>query len=132
MAYPYLPSPHRTEDDFRRWFGDYFTNTSSGSGITYELTPSQREYPKVEIEAPPSFTLSTELYSAMKCYTPKKIIRNGPATIVMWPDGTKTVVKRADGEEDNTYSAFCAALAIKIFGSNSKLKKTIKNLTEEQ
>ena len=67
-----------------------------------------------------------------KMYTPKKIIRNGPATIVMWPDNTKTVVKRADGEEDNTYSAFCAALAIKIFGSNSKLKKTVKTHTEKQ
>lgn len=67
-----------------------------------------------------------------KLYTPKKIIRNGPATIVMWPDGTKTVVKRAEGEENNTYSAFCAALAIKIFGSDSRLEKIVKNLTEEQ
>lgn len=64
--------------------------------------------------------------------TPKRILRHGPATIVFWQDGTKTIVKLSEGEEDNAYSAFTAALAIKIFGSNSKLKKMVKKLTEEQ
>ena len=65
-------------------------------------------------------------------FTPTRILRSGPATIVFWPDGTKTVVKRAPDEEDNAYAAFTAALGIKIFGSNSKLKKTVKDLMEEQ
>lgn len=64
-------------------------------------------------------------------FTPKRILRHGPATIVFWGDGTKTVVKRAPDEPDNEYAAFTAALAIKIFGSNSKLKKIVKKLTEE-
>ena len=63
---------------------------------------------------------------------PKRILRHGPATIVFWCDGTKTVVKRAPDEPDNEYAAFTAALAIKIFGSNSKLKKIVKTFTEEQ
>lgn len=61
---------------------------------------------------------------------PKRILRHGPATIVFWGDGTKTVVKRAPDEPDNEYTAFTAALAIKIFGSNSKLKKIVKTFTE--
>jgi hypothetical protein len=65
-------------------------------------------------------------------FTPNRILRSGPATIVFWADGTKTIVKRAPDEEDNAYAAFTAALAIKIFGSNSKLKKMVKTLTEEQ
>lgn len=65
-------------------------------------------------------------------FTPNRILRSGPATIVFWADGTKTVVKRAPDEEDNAYAAFTAALAIKIFGSNSKLKKIVKTKTEEQ
>ena len=65
-------------------------------------------------------------------FIPNRILRSGPATIVFWADGTKTVVKRAPDEEDNAYAAFTAALAIKIFGSNSKLKKMVKTLTEEQ
>ena len=126
----WLYADESSDESATAWNAILTTNTSSS--YTCQLAPSTGENPKLEVAAPPSFTLSTELYSAMKCYTPKKIIRNGPATIVMWPDNTKTVVKRADGEEDNTYSAFCAALAIKIFGSNSKLKKTVKTHTEEQ
>lgn len=63
---------------------------------------------------------------------PKRILRHGPATIVFWGDGTKTVVKRAPDEPDNEYTAFTAALAIRIFGSNSKLKKIVKTFTEDQ
>lgn len=65
-------------------------------------------------------------------YTPKKIIRNGPATIVFWNNGKKTVVMKADGDTDNPYNAFCAALAIRIFGNNSALKRIIAEKTEEQ
>lgn len=64
--------------------------------------------------------------------TPKRILRSGPATIVFWVDGTKTIVKRAPDEEDNEYAAFTAALAIRIFGSNSKVKKIVKTKLEEQ
>lgn len=68
----------------------------------------------------------------ISAFTPMRILRNGPATIVFWPDGTKTVVKRAPDEPDNEYVAFTAALAIKIFGSNSALKRIIAEKTEEQ
>ncbi len=63
---------------------------------------------------------------------PPKILRSGRATIVFWPDGTKTIVKRAKDEPDNDYAAFTAALGIKIFGSNSALRRTIKRKTTVQ
>lgn len=44
----------------------------------------------------------------------------------------KTVVKCAADEVPDDYDAFTAALAIKIFGSNSKLKKVIRSKTEIQ
>lgn len=56
---------------------------------------------------------------------PKRIIKDGPATIVFWRDGTKTVVKRAEDEPDNDYAAFTAALAIKVLGNNSKVRKIV-------
>lgn len=70
--------------------------------------------------------------AAKDVYTPKRILRSGRATIVFWKDGTKTVVKRTPDEPDNEYAAFTAALAIKVFGSNSKVKRVIQNKTEEQ
>lgn len=63
---------------------------------------------------------------------PKRIVKSGRATIVFWEDGTKTVVKRSPDEQDNDYNAFLAALGIKIFGSNSQLKKIIKEQTVVQ
>ena len=62
-------------------------------------------------------------------YTPKRILRSGPATIVFWEDGTKTIVKLSNGEEDNAYTAFTAALARKIYGSNSAVKRLINQKT---
>lgn len=56
-------------------------------------------------------------------FSPKKIIHNGPATIVFWTDGSKTVVKCAAGTDPDLYNAFCAAFAKKVFGTNSRLKK---------
>ena len=73
--------------------------------------------------------------------TPKKIIVNGPATIVIWEDGSKTVVKKEVGlhvgylsrvgEDNFAYYGFLAALAKKIFGNNSHLKRVIKDATRE-
>lgn len=63
---------------------------------------------------------------------PERIVKSGRATIVFWEDGTKTVVKRSPDEPDNDYNAFLAALGIKIFGSNSQLKKIIKEQTVVQ
>lgn len=65
-------------------------------------------------------------------YYPNKIMKSGPCTIVFWKDGTKTMVRRAADEVDDDYSAFTAALAIKIFGSNSAVKRTVKNKTAKQ
>lgn len=65
-------------------------------------------------------------------FTPNRILKSGNATVVFWKDGSKTVVKLPKGETPDDYEAFTAALAIKIFGSNSKLKKVIKNMTVVQ
>lgn len=47
-------------------------------------------------------------------------------TTVLWNDGTKTTVKLSDDDIYDEYSAFCAVLAKRIYGSNSKIKKIIK------
>ena len=57
--------------------------------------------------------------------SPKRIIRSGLCTIVFWNDGSKTIVRKAPDEPDNAYSAFTAAMAIKIFGSNQAVKRIV-------
>lgn len=58
-------------------------------------------------------------------YTPEKIIRSGEVTVVIWLDGSKTIVRRDPEDADNLYTAFCAALAKKVFDSNTRVKKII-------
>lgn len=65
-------------------------------------------------------------------YIPERILKSGNRTIVFWGDGDKTIVKKAKDEPDNIYAAFTAALAIKVFGSNSKLQRMIKKKLREQ
>lgn len=57
---------------------------------------------------------------------PNRILVSGNATIVFWADNTKTIVRCAEGTEPNIYNAYTAALAIRLYGSNSQLKKLIK------
>lgn len=54
---------------------------------------------------------------------PDRIIFNPPATIVFWTDGTKTVVKCAEGEKFDPYTGFCYAFAERCLGSISHIKK---------
>lgn len=55
----------------------------------------------------------------------KRILQSGNRVIVFWGDGTKTIVKRSEDAKDDIYGAFTAALAIKVYGSNSQVKKVI-------
>ena len=62
-----------------------------------------------------------------KIFRPIKIVQSsdGKFTTVYWGDGNKTVVKCEDGTVSDDYEAFTAALAKKIFGSNSAVKKIV-------
>lgn len=63
---------------------------------------------------------------------PERILKSGNATIVFWRDGTKTVVKPEANTTLDDYTAFVAATAKKVYGSNSRIKKLMKELTEVQ
>lgn len=60
-----------------------------------------------------------------------RILKSGDRTIVFWADGEKTIVKRASDEPESDYAAFTAALGIKVYGSNSALKRIVER-TETQ
>ena len=65
--------------------------------------------------------------NTMKKLDVKKIIFSGPKTIVLWSDGTKTIVSMSKDEAKfDPEAAFCAAYTKKMFGSNSKIKRVIK------
>ena len=57
---------------------------------------------------------------------PKKVIFNGPATIVLWQDGTKTVVKRFEYDKYDWRMAIIWCILKKIFGSFNKANKYLE------
>ena len=70
-----------------------------------------------------------ELEAKIKAQKPipkvKRILKNGDYMTVLWDDGDKTIVKRAEDEAESDYAAFTAALGIKVYGSNSALKRLV-------
>ena len=56
----------------------------------------------------------------------KKVKFNGPATIVFWADGTKTVVKCQDGDDYSEEVGLAMCIAKKVFGNTSKYNDIFK------
>lgn len=65
-----------------------------------------------------TFALSGNMY--MQPATPKieKVIFNDPATIILWKDGTKTVVKVKPGEKFDKWTGFAMAYMKKLKGDD--------------
>lgn len=61
----------------------------------------------------------------------KKVIFNDPATIVIWSDGTKTVVKRQDDEPFDKEKGLAMAIAKKTFGNKGNYYNVFKRFLEE-
>lgn len=58
---------------------------------------------------------------------PKKVIFNDPATIVYWPDGSKTVVKCSNGDIYDREKGFTMCVLKRLYGDkfHAMLKKYI-------
>ena len=59
---------------------------------------------------------------------PKRIIRQGRATVVLFEDGAKSVVRLQDGDTDDIYVAICIAIAKRFCGSGAEIKKLISKV----
>ena len=71
-----------------------------------------------------------EIYSRRK-HEIKKVIFNGPATVVYWGDGTKTVVKCSKDDEFDPEKGLAMAIAKKFFGNENGYSKNIKKWTDK-
>lgn len=60
----------------------------------------------------------------------EKVIFNEPATIVIWKDKTKTVVKCQEEDEFDPEKGLAMAIAKKALGNKSNFNNTIKRWTD--
>ena len=84
----------------------------NGGGHTFSITEHTHDMGNSTVYIPEQ---KEKKFSPPKV---KKIIHNGPATIVYWDDDTRTVVKCMEGTVYDEYAAFCAAVCKKIYGSS--------------
>lgn len=52
-----------------------------------------------------------------------RVIFNDPATIIIWNDGSKTVVKRSEDDIWDPEKGFCMAVIKKLYGHTSFIKR---------
>lgn len=70
------------------------------------------------------------MFPGYSAFEPKKIIKNGPAVIVYWKDGSKTIVMKKPDDPDDIYSAFAQALLKRFAGSTTHAHKSIDKMVE--
>ena len=61
----------------------------------------------------------------------KKVIFHNPATIVLWSDGTKTVVKCQEGDIYDPEKGFALCCAKKLFSNQSNFNNVFKKWIKE-
>ena len=72
-----------------------------------------------------TFKLINDYEDYMKRPKIKKVIFNPPATIIMWNDGTKSVVKCQNGEVFDAEKGFALAYLKKLLGNDNTFNKEI-------
>lgn len=60
-----------------------------------------------------------------------KVIFNPPATVILWADGTKTVVKCGEHDEFDPEKGLVMAITKKLFGNKGNYYNVIKSLLKE-
>lgn len=61
----------------------------------------------------------------------KKVIFNNPYTIVLWTDGTKTIVKAQDGDNFDPEKGLAMAISKKAFGNDGNYYDKLKEWLEK-
>ena len=97
----------------------------SGFRIVLEELPDPGEESESEEIAPDEHPCEDCWGYGIPCVD--RVIFSGPATIVIFTDGTKSMVKCMEGEKFERYAGFCAAIMKRLFGSTT----AAKNLMEE-
>ena len=97
-------------------------------------------YPSITLSARFSPSQEVTAKESTNPFAIKDVIFNNPATIVLWDDGTKTVVKTQNGEEYDPEKGLAMAIAKKALGNNGNyfdvfkmfIKKNEERMAKEQ
>lgn len=118
-----------------------FTWNSSYATNDYTFLKHLREYWSIDDELSEFIVKKNEEGRNKKMLNDRYGIRNtypkakkvyydeaAGVTVVLWMDGTKTIVRAAEGDKHDAYLGYCTALAKKIHGTNSSLKRDLEKV----
>lgn len=97
------------------WFDDDFKEIEHY--VRRDVTSTKSLYPYIPIN--PCYGITKTKPKI------KKVIFNNPATIIMWTDGTKSVVKCQNGEPFDAEKGFALAYLKKLLGNKNEFNKEI-------
>lgn len=104
--------------------------------LTIEMVPNYQKteeemYVKHDIES--CYKLYETWKENVNPYEVKQIIFNKKknATTVLWADGTVTVIKKKEDDPWDEQAAFAQALAKKVYGSTSSVRKIVEKKSKD-
>ena len=136
---PLTPEPELIiRDPGNRWVSSHKLVTHTHAELASILEQVKRKYNLEEKDYIRTCMLDSSLYAYFKPNTTKlpeikDVIFNEPATIVIWSDGTKTVVKCQEGEGYDPEKGMAMAISKKALGNKGNYCEVFKKwLTKEE
>lgn len=108
------------------------TSPNEAPSASFTATLDSKSYNELgrKLLDPDYFHLSFDFNTKQDNLKIKKVIFNPPATIVIWKDGSKTVVKCTEGDQFNKWAGLSLCIAKKCLGSD--FHKTFRNLCDKE
>ena len=127
-------------DSCNRWVSRHKLPNLRHDELAYVLDQVKRKYNLEVKNYIKAYELDLSLYSYFKPNTTnttklpgiKDVIFNEPATIILWADGTKTVVKCQEGENYDPEKGMAMAISKKALGNKGNYCEVFKKWLPEE
>ncbi len=118
------------EEEFKKlYLADFGCDMSKGEDKTAMFLGTYSKI-KSRFENPFAAPIFSTRFAILKEI--KKVIFHEPATIILWTDGTKTVVKCKDGDKYDKQTGFLMCYLKGIVGNKTLLKELDKWIGEKE
>ena len=125
---PLTPEPELTiRDPGNRWVSSHTLVTHTHAELASILEQVKRKY-NLEVD----WCLRASMIDSSKLPEIKNVIFNEPATIIIWKDGTKTVVKCQEGEGYDPEKGMAMAISKKALGNKGNYCEVFKKWLPEE
>ena len=112
-----------------RDYSSYFDFKPARTGID-EMAINMKKYLDIaqkEYLSSPTFDKLEDIPQFRTSNLIKRVVFSDRKTIILWNDGSKTMVSCAEGEQLDPYMGFCAAFTKGFFESKHQVEKMVKN-----